>query len=189
MEEDKRTLIHPLVGHSVTFLQTGDQTSGDLLQVAYAVQRPEQGPAPIVPRHIHLRTRERFQVLEGTLGVLLDGKKHLLAAGEYVTILPGMPHTFWNAGQGTVRFLTDIRPAGGFQSYWETVFGLAEDGRVGENGLPGLLQLAVLAPYADSYSADMPLPLARALIAVLGAAGRLRGYRAVYPQYSHPAVA
>jgi hypothetical protein len=107
-----------------------------------------------------------------------------LAAGEQVLIPPGTPHTFWNAGQGELRFITDVRPPGQLQTYWETVFGLAEDGKVDENGRPNLLQLAVIAPLADSYDPRVPLPLMKALIAVLGGLGRLAGYRAVYPQYS-----
>ncbi|MFN2136760.1 MAG: cupin domain-containing protein, partial [Candidatus Promineifilaceae bacterium] len=96
MENKSRSLTHPLVGHNITFLQTAAETDGELLQVEYKVTRPESGPASIVPPHVHLHTRERFQVETGTLGLLMDGKKHLLAPGEYVTTLPGMPHTFWN---------------------------------------------------------------------------------------------
>jgi mannose-6-phosphate isomerase-like protein (cupin superfamily) len=180
--KDGRTIRNPAIGHRITFLQTGEETNGELLQILYVVEAPEMGPA--IPLHIHLHTSERFEVLNGQLGVILEGERRVLVAGQEVLIPPGTPHTFWNAGQGELRFITDVRPPGRLQTYWKTVFGLSEDGKVGENGLPNLLQLAVLAPLADSYDPSVPLPLMKGLIAVLGATGRLLGYRESYPQYS-----
>jgi hypothetical protein len=71
-----------------------------------------------------------------------------------------------------------VRPPGESQPYWETVFGVAQDGKVGSNGLPNLLQLAVVAPLADSYDPNVPESVMKLLIAVLGEIGRLLGYKA-----------
>lgn len=177
-----KTIRNPIIGHRITFLQTAVQTNGDLLQIMYAVEEPEAKPA--IPRHIHLQCAERFEVVNGRLGVIVDGERRLLDVGEEVHIPPGTPHTFWNAGGGELRFITDVRPPGQLQTYWETVFGLAEDGKVGENGLPNLFQLAVIAPLADSYAPNVPIPITRLLIRVLGGIGRLLGYKESYPQYS-----
>ena len=176
------TIRNPAIGHRITFLQTGEQTNGEFLQILYVVETPEMEPA--IPLHIHLQTSERFEALSGLLGVILEGERRVLEAGQEVLIPPGTPHTFWNAGEGELLFITDVRPPGQLQTYWETVFGLAEDGKVGENGLPNLLQLAVLAPLADSYNPSIPLSMMKGLIAVLGATGRLLGYKESYPQYS-----
>ena len=54
----------------------------------------------------------------GHLGVVLDGERHVLEAGEQLLIPPGTSHTFWNAGQGELRFITDVRPPGELQTYW-----------------------------------------------------------------------
>lgn len=182
MAEQPNTLHNPITGHRITFLQTAEQTGGALLQIEYVVAAPEA--APVIPLHVHLRTEERFQTLCGRLGLRLEGATSCLHPGEDVTIPPGAPHTFWNAGPGELRFLTEVRPPGGFQTYWETVFGLAADGRVGRNGLPNLLQLALLAPLADSYDPRLPVGLTDALVSLLGTAGRALGYRASYPRYS-----
>lgn len=174
-----KTVRNPATGHRVTFLQTAGQTNGELLQIMYAVERPETKPA--IPLHIHLQCEERFEVVDGRLGVTLDGQRRVLDAGEQVLIPPGTPHTFWNAGDGELRFITDVRPPGQLQTYWETVFGLAEDGKVDNNGLPNLLQLAVVAPLADSYPPNIPIPVTRVITKVLGGLGRLLGYKATYP--------
>jgi len=163
-------------------LQTGTQTNGELLQIMYAVETPES--KPVIPLHIHLQCEERFEVVDGQLGVFLDGERRVLAVGEQVLIPPGTPHTFWNAGESELRFITDVRPSLQLQTYWETVFGLAEEGKVGKNGMPNLLQLAVVAPLADSYAPNVPISMTNLAMTVLGGIGRLLGYKESYPQYS-----
>jgi len=177
-----KTVRNPAIGHRITFLQTAVQTNGELLQIMYVVENPES--KPVIPPHIHLRCEERFEVVDGQLGVILDGERRQLGVGEQVLIPPGTPHTFWNAGEGELRFITDVQPPGQLQTYWETVFGLAEEGKVGKNGLPNLLQLAVVAPMADSYFPIVPVIVTKGITAVLGFIGRLAGYKAKYPQYS-----
>jgi len=177
-----KTVRNPAIGHRITFLQTAVQTNGELLQIMYVVENPES--KPVIPPHIHLRCEERFEVVDGQLGVILDGEQRQLGVGEQVLIPPGTPHTFWNAGEGELRFITDVQPPGQLQTYWETVFGLAEEGKVGKNGLPNLLQLAVVAPMADSYFPIVPVIVTKGITAVLGFIGRLAGYKAKYPQYS-----
>jgi mannose-6-phosphate isomerase-like protein (cupin superfamily) len=177
-----RTFTNPAIGHRITFLQTGTQTNGELLQIEYAVERPEDKPA--IPLHKHLKCEERFEVVHGKLGVILNGEQQTLEGGDSVTLQPGTLHTFWNAGEGEMRLITEVRPPGDLQTYWETVFGLAQDGKVNANGLPNLLQLAVAAPLADSYDPRLPVPVTKLLVAVLGGIGRLLGYKDRYPQYS-----
>jgi mannose-6-phosphate isomerase-like protein (cupin superfamily) len=177
-----RTVRNPAIGHWITFLQTSEQTNGELLQIEYGVEKSESKPS--IPLHKHLLCEERFEVISGQLGVILDGARRVLGVGEQVFIPPGTPHTFWNAGEGELRFMTDVRPPGELQTYWETVFGLAQDGKVGSNGMPNLLQLAVVAPLADSYFPGAPVVLTKGVTAVLGVIGRLAGYKAKYPQYS-----
>jgi mannose-6-phosphate isomerase-like protein (cupin superfamily) len=177
-----KTVRNPAIGHRVAFLQTAAETGGELLQIRYAVEEPETRPA--IPLHVHLRCSEQFKVLEGRLGVVLDGERRVLDVGEEVPIPPRTPHTFWNAGAGELRFITDVRPPGQLQTYWETIFGLAEDGQVGKNGFPNLLQLAVIAPLADSYPPGVPIPLVKGVMAALGGIGRLLGYKARYARYS-----
>lgn len=182
MSRSNHTITNPAIGHRITFLQTAVQTNGRLLQIEYAVERPESKPA--IPLHKHLKCTEQFEAVHGTLGVVLNSSQQNLYPGERVTIPPGTPHTFWNAGDTELRFITDVRPPGDLQTYWETVFGLAADGKVNTSGLPNLLQLAVVAPLADSYDPRVPVSATRALVALLGGFGRLLGYKARYPQYS-----
>ncbi|MDX1413366.1 MAG: cupin domain-containing protein [Candidatus Promineifilaceae bacterium] len=182
MDTIHHTVRNPVIGHRVNFLQTAAETNSELLRIEYVVEQPES--EPVIPLHKHLKCEERFETVAGKLGVILEGKERIFEVGESVTIPPGSAHTFWNAGQDELRFITEIRPPGELQTYWETVFGLAEDGRVGDNGLPNLLQLAVIAPLADSYDPRVPVNVTKGLIVLLGGIGRLLGYKERYPQYS-----
>lgn len=184
MARTGHTVENPATGDRVIFRQTAADTDGELLQIEYIVTRLESEPH--IPLHIHLVSEERFEVLQGKLGVIIgkERSRRILDEGESIRIPPGTPHTFWNAGKDELHFLTDIRPPGAFQTYWETIFGLAGDGKVNAQGLPNIWQLMVLATVADSYAAGAPPALAKAIIAILAPIGRLLGYRARYPQYS-----
>jgi hypothetical protein len=58
---------------------------------------------------------------------------------------PGTPHKFWNAGETTLQFRAEVRPALQFESLIETMFGLAAAGKTNKKGMPSPLRLAVIA--------------------------------------------
>jgi mannose-6-phosphate isomerase-like protein (cupin superfamily) len=186
MDESRRHFSNPMTGHEVTFLQTAAETEGELLQLEYVVTRPER-PLAAIPLHFHHISEERFEVTAGSLGVMIGGKDktRVLGPGEVVLISPDTVHAFWNAGQDELRFITDIRPAGQLALYWQTVFGLAADGRLNEKGIPGIWQVAVMVPAIDTYAPGVPVGLQEFLIGgILGWIGRRLGFKAHYQQVS-----
>lgn len=184
MSRTGHTIENPVTGDRVCFLQTAAESNGELLRIEYIVTRREN--APHVPLHFHLLSEERFEVVQGKLGVILgtERTKQFLQVGESVVIPAGTIHTFWNAGEEALHFITEIKPPGHFQSYWETMFGLARDGKVNAKGFPALFQLMVIAETADSYTTDLPLPILKSIIKVFAWIGRRLGYRGRYAQYS-----
>lgn len=121
--------------------------------------------------HIHRIAEERFTVIRGRLGVQLGKNDITFAPGETAVVAPRTPHRFWNMDATETTFLTEIRPALHFQTYFETVFGLARDGKVNQDGLPNFWQLMVLAQVADSYAAGAPGFVLDAMIAVCAPLG------------------
>jgi quercetin dioxygenase-like cupin family protein len=81
---------------------------------------------PIAPRalgspvHTHTREDEWSFVLEGRVGIELDGHTSIAGPGDLVLKPRGIPHAFWNAGDEPARLLEVITP-GGFESYFEEV--------------------------------------------------------------------
>ena len=79
---------------------------------------------PLAPRalgspvHTHAHEDEWSFVLEGEVGVELDGVAGVARPGDLVLKPRGVPHAFWNAGDEPARLLEVITPAG-FEGYFE----------------------------------------------------------------------
>ncbi|MFN8468913.1 MAG: hypothetical protein U0X20_25375 [Caldilineaceae bacterium] len=92
--------------------------------------------------------------------------------------------TVWNSGDEELHVRVEVRPALTFESFFETFFGLAQDGKVSaKTGLPNPLQMAVtLRAYQDVLIlAQPPRPVQTLLFGSLAAAGRVLGYKPDYP--------
>jgi uncharacterized protein YndB with AHSA1/START domain len=66
----------------------------------------------ITQYHVHTRQSERFEVIEGTLRLVVDGREHLLGPGETMEIPAGTPHRQLAGGEGQGRVRITVRPAG-----------------------------------------------------------------------------
>jgi quercetin dioxygenase-like cupin family protein len=141
--------------------------------------------------HIHPNISERFTVISGTLGANVGGVERRLEAGEEVTAAPGVPHDWWNAGEDFASVLVEVegpdKQRRRFDAMFATIFGLANAGRTNARGMPGPLQLALLArEFSDVIVFTRPPPAIQApLFASLGLVGRMRGLRGIYPEYLH----
>jgi hypothetical protein len=80
-----------------------------------------------------------------------------------------------------------VEPASRMESFLETIYGLAHDGRTNAKGMPNPLQLAVFSQaYFDvNHVARPPLAVQRVLFGILAPIGRLLGYRPDHP-YPYP---
>jgi quercetin dioxygenase-like cupin family protein len=167
-------LENPVTGEVLVFHRTAAQTDGDSILVETIV-RPE---GFVAAAHVHPYQTERFEVLEGVLGLRV-GEQELVAGPRDVAVVPPRtPHRFWNAGSHDVRFLCEIRPALQFESLIETMFTLAVQGKTNRKGLPNPLQLAVIAK-AHFDTVQLPFPpavLQRAALALAAPLGRAIGY-------------
>lgn len=137
-----------------------------------------------VDEHIHPNQEERLKVLSGTYRVVIEGVEHTLNEGEEITLPPNTPHKHWNPTGRPVRILKEDRPARDSETFFSTLYALAQAGKTDEDGLPGFLQFAVLqdAYPGHGYMADLPVSVQKGLFSVLAPLGRLLGYRAAPPQ-------
>ena len=145
----------------------------------------------VAAEHIHPHQEERFEVIAGTLCGRVAGRELAGTPGETVVVPPGVPHLWWNSGNEELHVRVKVRPALTLENWFETYFGLAQDGKVSaKTGLPNILQLAVMMrAYQDVLIlAKPPRPVQTVLFGSLAAAGRLLGYKADYPYpYARPA--
>jgi mannose-6-phosphate isomerase-like protein (cupin superfamily) len=175
-------IVNPVTGHRIVFRKTARDTDGELLQMDWIGGSGWRAG----PVHVHSFQEERFEVLSGTLGSHVAGVERAHGPADGPVVVPaGVEHTVWNAGDGEVHALVDFRPASiRTETMLETVFGLAQDGKLARTGIPrNPLRLALIVhDYEDQiYLARPPLAMQRVLFGALASVGRLLGYRAEYP--------
>jgi quercetin dioxygenase-like cupin family protein len=169
-------LENPVTGEVLVFHRTSEETNGESVLVETIV-RPD---GFVAAAHVHPFQTERFEVLEGVLGLRVGEKEFVTRAGDVAMVAPGTPHRFWNAGKDEARFLCEITPALQFESLIETMFTLAAEGKTNRKGLPNPLRLAVIAR-AHFDTVRLPFPpawLQRAALALGAPIGKLLRYSA-----------
>lgn len=119
-------------------------------------------------------------MISGSLGIRIAGRERLLHAGERVTVPPGTPHTIRNAGEGESHLHVEFAPALQTEAFFKSMFALARDGKTDKQGKPSLLQFAAGASLYGMYVTAPPIPLQKALFAILGPLARALGYQPYY---------
>jgi quercetin dioxygenase-like cupin family protein len=180
-------LENPVTGETLIFHRTSRETGGQAVQVETIVQ-PD---GFVAATHVHPYQTERFEVLEGKLGLRVGDEELVARPGEVAVVEPGTAHRFWNAGDADARFLCEIRPALEFESLIETMFTLAAEGKTNRKGMPNPLRLAVIAK-AHFDTVRLPFPpaaLQRAALAVGAPLGKLLGYEETATRPQRPLTA
>jgi quercetin dioxygenase-like cupin family protein len=176
-------IYNPLQNDWIVFKETAQDASGALMRGELVVS-----PSGGNPLHVHPLQEEHFKVLSGTLGVQVGDEHRSLGQGEEALVPPGTPHRWYNAAyQQEARVLVELRPALNTEVFFETLYGLARDGKTDENGVPNLLQQAVTLTGVNKgeiYLARPPIPVQKAFLAALAPVGKLLGYKDHYPKYS-----
>ena len=125
----------------------------------------------------------------GRIKIKIDGKSRIADAGETVIVPRGASHVWGNPFDEPATVVAYPSPALRAETFFETVFGLARDGKFNsKTQLPRFLQMVMLAhEFRDEITAPGVAGTAtRGLAVVLAPLARARGYRSVYPKYSDP---
>jgi len=168
-------IANPGTGEQIEFLQTRATTNGELLE--FELTLDAFGRVGGLP-HQHPAT-ERVDVLEGRLSCRFAGGRRELGPGDSVVVPPNASHFLFNETAERVRARVAARPAYDFETFFETVFALAERRRYRAwRGLPSPLHAALLSHTYDVYAPLVPVSLQRPALAVLARIARKRGYEA-----------
>jgi quercetin dioxygenase-like cupin family protein len=132
MSDPWRTVHNPLIKDTATFLRTSEETGGECTELEI-----DLAPGGGNPLHFHRSYSERFEVLEGALGVQVGRTKRTLSPGEYALVEANVPHRFFNPTPEPVRFRVELRPGHtGFENAIRILYGLARDGQTNSKGIP-----------------------------------------------------
>ena len=173
-----QTLRNSVTGETLVFRTTSADTNGERVVVETFVE-PN---GAVAAAHVHPAQEELFEILAGELQFRVGKKTIVAKPGDRVLVPAGTAHQFENIGDETAHFVCEVSPALGFEQLIETMFSLAEDGKVNKKGMPNPLRLAVIARH---HFGDVRLPFPPAWLQRLGLAfgapvGRLLGYTATY---------
>ena len=180
MADSGDVIEHPVTGEKFTFLETAQDTGGEYSRYEVRVRSHGFVAAP----HVHPLIEETFEIRAGTWAFVLDGEETRVGPGEGASIPVGMPHAWWNAGEEEGVAIVELRPAMKADEFFESFFGLAQDGKVSpKTGLPNLLWMALILRYYHDfvYLARPPLFVQRTVFTPLGAVARLLGYKMPRP--------
>jgi mannose-6-phosphate isomerase-like protein (cupin superfamily) len=140
----------------------------------------------VAGEHLHPAIAERFEVIEGRLGVKLDGERSTIGPGEAVEVAEGRWHDWWQEGDEKAIVRVEVVPGDRFLEMIRTLYGLAVDGRTNAKGMPRPLQLVALAEEFNDVIVFRRPPriVQRLLFGALAPLARVRGYRGIYPRYA-----
>lgn len=178
-----------MTGERITWIDTAQSTDGKLL----AFELHLRPGAAVAAEHRHLRQTEDFIVRDGTIRLEAAGNTSAAGPGQQITVPAGVAHRWWNVGQHEARVRVELRPALDTETFFETFFGLAREGKTNAGGIPGLLQIAVaFRDLGDSCPqlVKPPSVVQRGVFSLLAPIGRLAGRRAIYAEHSplHPSL-
>ena len=156
---DRAVVVGPGEGTPIWFLgnlmvvkATAQSTNG-----AYGLLESWIPVGASPPLHVHHREDEAFWVLEGTLTIRCGAETYQAAAGSYVFLPRGVPHTFRVDGTAPARMLTLLTPGGG-EAFFVEGGRPAERATLPPEGPPDLARLQRVAHEFGSEFVGPPLP-------------------------------
>ena len=127
---EENPLVHPVTGERLVFHRRAADTDGEVLEF---VLRMAPGGFIATP-HVHPHAEERFEIGGAPVMIQVGRTKRLYHPGEVAVVSAGVPHNWWNPSDAESATLIQLRPALDMETLFETMFGLAADGKVNKRG-------------------------------------------------------
>ena len=176
-----KQISNPKTGQDIKFLQTAKDTDGKILEMEATYNSHSKEPAA----HYHPFQVEDFTVLSGQLTVRMDEHLKVLKQGDTLHIPINKVHSMWNDTDEKTIVNWKVQPAMDTDNLLETATGLAIDGKTNNDGMPNILQVALMAnKYSDVFRlANPPFAVQKILFIILTPFSYLFGYRPTYKKY------
>ena len=180
---------NPLTGEKMVFVKTGRDTNGELLEIEFFIQ-PNMGKG--LAAHFHPYFDERIEIIAGSARYRVGTDERTTQAGDVFLLPRGVPHVHpWNVGSDVLHYRKitqldkpDLQWLLETEEFFESLYALAQQGKIGNDGLPkNLLQKVVVAQALQphTYAAGIPVWVQRIVFGFLAAIGRAVGYKSYYP--------
>jgi mannose-6-phosphate isomerase-like protein (cupin superfamily) len=148
------------------------ESAGEFVEMEFIL--PADCVAP--PPHVHPRQVEEYEVIEGSLVVVIDGEWSTFGPGELASVPVGALHTFRNPTGATIRLRNWHRPAMEFEEFIErTCAKLREAGvKGGRDPRVPIILSTTMHQYPETLYPGRRRE--RIPMTVMAAIGRLLGY-------------
>jgi mannose-6-phosphate isomerase-like protein (cupin superfamily) len=156
------------------FSQEVKKIENDWIHLKVSMLPRAAGP----PEHIHENFDEYFVVEQGTASILINGKKHLLKAGEQLVIPKGTPHKPFNETDEIVVLndSSNQHPTMPCQFAYNLSELYPSIDKYGADSPKVLIQLAGLGNQTDTWVAQVPIPAQKIIRWLLRPTSRFLGY-------------
>lgn len=166
-----RTLTWP-DGTVYRITRSSEETGGAELEMEWELPAGGWAPQP----HVHLGLTEEYELLEGSLEILVGEQWRMLAPGERASVPPGTVHTF-RVGAAPARVRNVHRPALDFEPYIKELCRTANERGLGDlSGFRSLLYIAILVTRYPRHS-SAPGRLLNAAVRPLAGVARFAGLK------------
>lgn len=176
-----KILSNKITGQDIQFLKTANGTNGELLEMKTTHHSQSAEP----PMHFHPLQEEYFTILSGELTVRIHGKMQTLKAGEQLHIPQNTSHAMWNVSNQKTIVHWKVFPALDTAQFFETIYGLVNDGKINNKGIPSLLQMALTATrFSNVFRLSKPhFIIQKIIFSLLTPFALMTGKKAVYKKY------
>lgn len=176
-----KIITNPKTGQTIKFLQTARDTDGHLLEMESTLRSHSTEP----PLHYHPYQEETFSVISGQLTARLNGELRTYSAGDQFHVPKNTVHSMWNEGETPAVINWRVSPALETEYFFENTFGLSINGKTNDKGMPGILQIALIAKkYNNIFRLSKPpFFIQKIIFCILTPVAYLAGYRPSYEKY------
>ncbi len=178
---------NPLTGEYIIWRTTAEESKG--AELVYDQFVPAGGA--FNGEHIHLNFQEKFEIISGTGTYRLGGVTQKTTIGQVIVAPPKTRHQNpYNLDKDELHLIITVTPEMGTQTYFETLYGLARDGKLNAHHEMKFWQLVVVANDLKGRTAFIQAPvwLQVWFLPIFSFIGHLMGYQARYDKYSGPAA-
>ena len=128
-------LENRIIGEILRMRRVRDAEGQTVLNIEGSLPARMSGP----PLHVHFHQREEFVVKAGSLGVQIGNAKSIVPAGGVGLFPPGVPHTWWNAGDDLLELSGRATPAVDLDRYLQAAFAVLNSS---PSGRPSVFYIA-----------------------------------------------
>ena len=162
--------LRSIFGVHARITKSGSTTGGAFVEMDCTA---EPGSGTMV--HFHPEQDESFEVVEGQIEVLREGRWMPVPAGECYSVPKGAVHAWRNAAEVPARFVNVHRPALGFEAHMTTLDRLVREGKI--RGKSDPRSIIYMALSAVEHQPDVTVRPPQWLVKATASVGRLLGFR------------